>query len=113
MQDLGDIRANAPDPQRSLAELGLLSSDDVDAAGDLGAAVSRAATMPLRRLGVGDLYTLLRLNLALPVIVPIRLEPTTATFRLPPVARPTRRMARSMNNLPPPMAANTTPKAMK
>ena len=42
---------------------------------------------------------------ALPVIVPIRLEPTTATFWLPPVARPTSRIDKSMNSRPPPIAA--------
>ena len=55
--------------------------------------------------GIVNTPTAATLATALPVIVPIRLDPTTATFWLPPVARPTSRMARSMNNFPPPMAA--------
>jgi len=63
-----------PDPRRSLLALGLLDADAVDAAGDLGPAVLRAATLPLRRLGVAELYVLLRLDLALSVVVPMVLE---------------------------------------
>ena len=74
MEYTHDDDTAAPDPRRSLAELGLLDHDDIDAAGDLGAAVSRAATKPLRRLGVGELYTLLRLNLAMSVVVPLTME---------------------------------------
>lgn len=74
MHDDLDDTESFPDARRSLAELGLLGSDDIDAAGDLGPAVSRVATTPLRRLGVGEIYTLLRLNLALAVAVPLAME---------------------------------------
>jgi len=74
MFDSSNEDVSLTDPRRSLAELGLVDHDDIDAAGDLGAAVSRAATKPLRRLGVGELYTLLRLNLAMSVVVPLTME---------------------------------------
>lgn len=58
----------------SLIELGLVSADDIVVDDDAGKAFLRAAQLPLRRLGLPDLYVLLRFNVALAVIVPIVLQ---------------------------------------
>jgi hypothetical protein len=49
---------------------------------------------------------------ALPEIIPNMALATTATFAGPPLKRPARSMARSMNVLPPPVTERRAPKMM-
>lgn len=58
------------DPQRSLVELGLISADDLEAAGEAAPALVRAINRPLRRLGAAELFLFVRANLALSAVLP-------------------------------------------
>lgn len=62
------------DTDRSLIELGLITFEDLEAADEASPILTRAANRPIRRLSLTDLYLFIRINLALPALIPIAIE---------------------------------------
>lgn len=65
---------NEPDPRQTLVQLGCVSPEDLQDSDEHSSALARAINTPLRRLGVTDLYLLIRANLALAAVIPLAQE---------------------------------------